>query len=103
MRAVRWYLQFPLSSRDLERMRADRGAAVDPTTLFRWIQAHAPELDQRLRPHLRLTTGSWRVDETDLRMTGRGVDLYRAVDGRSTSCSVSSGTLRRHGGSSARR
>ena len=50
----------------LPRPRADapdRGVSVDHTTLFRWIQAYAPELDQRLRPHLRLTTGSWRVDE----------------------------------------
>jgi transposase, IS6 family len=62
--AVRWYLQFPISYRALERMLADRGIAVDHTTIYRWIQAYAPELDQRLRPHLRLTSGSWRVDET---------------------------------------
>ncbi|MBP2316165.1 transposase-like protein, partial [Azospirillum soli] len=43
--AVRWYLQFPISYRDLERMLADRSVAVDHTTLFRWIQAYAPELD----------------------------------------------------------
>jgi transposase-like protein len=56
--AVRWYLQFPISYRELERMLADRGVSVDHTTLFRWIQAYAPELDRRLRPHLRPTTGS---------------------------------------------
>jgi hypothetical protein len=72
--AVRWYLQFPISYRDLERMLADRGVAVDHTTIYRWIQAYAPELDKRVRPHLRPTTGSWRVDET----------LYlTAVSGRS--------------------
>jgi hypothetical protein len=43
-------------------MLADRGVAVDHTTIYRWIQAYAPELG--IRPHLRLTTGSWRVDET---------------------------------------
>jgi len=80
--AVRWYLQFPISYRDLERMLADRGVAVDHTTVFRWIQAYAPELDKRLRPHLRLTTGSWRVDETYIRVKGRWVYLYRAVDAR---------------------
>ena len=41
--AVRWYLQFSLSYRDLERMLADRGVAVDHTTLYRWVQRFAPE------------------------------------------------------------
>ena len=68
--AVRWYLQFPISYRDLERMLADRGVTVEHTTLYRWIQAYAPELDKRLRLHLRRTTGSWRVDETDLAPVG---------------------------------
>src|SRR3712207_8446277 len=58
--AVRWYLQFPISYRDLACMLSDRGVRVDHTTLFRWIQAYAPELDKRVRPHLRTTNGSWR-------------------------------------------
>ena len=70
--AVRWYLQFPISYRDLERMLADRGVAVDHTTICRWIQAYAPELDKRVRPHLRPTTGSWRVDETLYLMAASG-------------------------------
>jgi IS6 family transposase len=78
--AVRWYLQFPISYRDLERMLSDRGVQVDHTTLFRWIQAYAPELDKRARPHLRPTNGSWRVDETYIRVKGEWVYLYRAVD-----------------------
>jgi transposase, IS6 family len=78
--AVRWYLQFPISYRDLERMFTDRGIQVDHTTLFRWIQAYAPELDKRIRPHLRMTNGSWRVDETYIRVKGIWVYLYRAVD-----------------------
>jgi transposase, IS6 family len=78
--AVRWYLQFPISYRDLERMFSDRGIQVDHTTLFRWIQAYAPELDKRIRPHLRMTNGSWRVDETHIRVKGEWVYLYRAVD-----------------------
>jgi transposase-like protein len=78
--AVRWYLQFPISYRDLESMFFDRGIQVDHTTLFRWIQAYAPELEKRIRSHLRMTTGSWRVDETYIRVKGEWVYLYRAVD-----------------------
>src|SRR4051812_2731088 len=62
--AVRWYLMFPISYRDLELMLQDRGVEVDHTTLFRWIQAYAPALEKRIRPHLRTCNGSWRVDET---------------------------------------
>jgi transposase-like protein len=78
--AVRWYLQFPISYRDLERMFSDRGIQIDHTTLFRWIQAYAPELEKRIRPRLRMTRGSWRVDETYIRVKGEWVYLYRAVD-----------------------
>ena len=78
--AVRWYLQLPIRYRDLERMFADRGIQVDHTTLFRCIQAYAPELDKRIRPHLHMTNGSWRVDETYIRVKGQWVYLYRAVD-----------------------
>jgi transposase, IS6 family len=80
--AVRWYLQFPISYRDLELMLRDRGVPVDHTTIYRWIQAYAVELEQRLRPHLRPTNGSWRVDETYIKVKGRWVYLYRAVDSR---------------------
>jgi IS6 family transposase len=79
---VRWYLQFPISYRDLERMLADRGVHVDHTTLFRWIQVYAPELEKRIRPHLQLTNGSWRVDETYIRVKDEWVYLYRAVDAK---------------------
>ena len=80
--AVRWYLMFPISYRDLELMLQDRGVAVDHTTLFRWIQAYAPELEKRIRPHLRTCNGSWRVDETYVKVKGRWTYLYRAVDSR---------------------
>ena len=83
--AVRWYLMFPVSYRDLELMLADRGVDVDHTTVFRWIQAYAPELEKRIRPHLRRSDGSWRVDETYVRVKGRWMYLYRAVDSRGQS------------------
>jgi transposase-like protein len=80
--AVRWYLMFPISYRDLELMLADRGVDVEHTTIFRWIQAYAPELEKRIRPHLSPSNGSWRVDETYVKVKGRWTYLCRAVDSR---------------------
>lgn len=79
--AVRWYLRFSVSYRDLELMLADRGIEVDHVTLYRWVQRFAPELEKRLRRHLRPCRGPWHVDETYLRVDGRWRYLYRAVDG----------------------
>jgi IS6 family transposase len=79
--AVRWYLQFPLSYRDLERMLADRGVEVDHVSLYRWVQRFAPELERRLRRHLRLCRGPWHVDETYVQVGGQWRYLHRAVDG----------------------
>src|ERR1700683_3153829 len=80
--AVRWYLMFPISYRDLMLMLLDRGVAVDHSTIFRWIQAYSAELEKRIRPHLRVSNGSWRVDETYVKVKGRWMYLYRAVDSR---------------------
>jgi transposase, IS6 family len=60
----------------------DRGVEVDHTTIFRWIQAYSPELERRMRPHLRPCTISWRVEETYVKVKGRWMYLYRAVDSR---------------------
>ncbi len=62
--ALHWDLAFPISYRDLALMLSDRGVVVDRTTLFRCVQAYAATLERRIRPHLRLCTGFWRVDET---------------------------------------
>jgi len=86
--ALRWYCMFPVSYRALELMLADRGVPVDHTTIFRWIQAYAEDLDKRLRPHLRPSTGSWRVDETDIKVKGRWTYLDRAVDSRGQTIDV---------------
>ncbi|MFH5927277.1 IS6 family transposase [Roseomonas xinghualingensis] len=80
--AVRWYLMFTVSYRDLELMLQDRGVDVAHTTLFRWVQTYAPEIEKRIRPHLRPSNGSWRVDETYVRVKGRWMYLYRVVDSR---------------------
>jgi transposase-like protein len=77
---VRWYLRYSLSYRDLEEMMAERGLHVDHTTIYRWVQRYAPELEKRVRPHLRQTNDSWRVDETYIKVHGDWYYLYRAVD-----------------------
>jgi transposase-like protein len=77
---VRWYLRYSLSYRDLEEMMNERGLSVDHTTIYRWVQAYAPELERRIRPHLRLTNDSYRVDETYIKVKGAWKYLYRAVD-----------------------
>jgi transposase-like protein len=78
--ALRWYLAFPISYRDLAYMLSDRGVTVDHTTVFRWVQAYAAMLEQQVRRHLRPCTGSWRVDETYIKVKGIWTYLYRAVD-----------------------
>jgi IS6 family transposase len=78
--AVRWYLRYSLSFRDVEELLAERGLEADHTTIWRWVQRYGPELDQRLRRHLKPTNKSWRVDETYLRVKGCWCYLYRAID-----------------------
>src|ERR1700674_2436256 len=62
--AVRWYLRYSLSLRDVEELLDERGLQVDHTTVWRWVQRYGPELEQRIRRHLKPTNKSWRVDET---------------------------------------
>jgi len=78
--AVRWYLRYSLSLRDVEELLAERGLKADHTTIWRWVQRYGPDLDQRLRRHLKPTNKSWRVDETYVRVQGRWCYLYRAID-----------------------
>ena len=76
---ARWYLRYPLSYRDLEEMMIERGLSVDYSTIYRWVQEYAPEIDKRNRPYLKQTNDSWRVDETYVKFRGRWMDLYRAA------------------------
>jgi transposase-like protein len=77
---VRWYLRYALSYRDVEELMQERGVSVDHTTVFRWVQRYAPELDKRCRPHLTETNDSHRVDETYIKIKKQWYYLYRAVD-----------------------
>jgi transposase, IS6 family len=78
--AVRWYLRYSLSLRDVEELLTERSLDADHTTVWRWVQRYGPELEQRLRRHLKPTNKSWRVDETYVRVQGRWFYLYRAID-----------------------
>ncbi|GHO63423.1 IS6 family transposase [Ktedonobacter sp. SOSP1-52] len=77
---VRWYLQHALSYRDLEEMMFERDLHIDHTTIFRWVQQYAPEIEKRCRPHLKACNDSWKVDETYIKVKNIWMYLYRAVD-----------------------
>ena len=88
--AVRGYLRYSLSFRDVEELLSERGLEADPTTIWRWVQRYGPELEARLRRQLKPTNKSWCVDETYIRVMGRWCYLYRAIDStgaRSILCS----------------
>ena len=69
--AVRWYCRYPISYRDLEAMMTERGVAVDHSTIYRWVQRFAPEMERRLRWQWRWPRSrSWRIDETYVKVRG---------------------------------
>ncbi|QWG48279.1 IS6 family transposase (plasmid) [Bacillus mycoides] len=79
---VRWYLRYNLSFRDLVEMMEERGLSLAHTTIMRWVHQYGPELDKRVRRHLKSTNDSWRVDETYVKVKGQWMYLYRAVDSK---------------------
>jgi len=88
--AVRWYCRYGISYRDLEQMMAERGVSVDHSTIYRWAQKYAPEIEKRLRWHWRHPRSRrWRVDETYVKVRGKWSYLYRAVDKLGKSISIS--------------
>ena len=78
--AVRWYLRFGLSYRDVEELLAERGVEVDHTTLFRWVVRFTPLFVEAARPCRHTPGDRWFVDETYVKVRGRWRYLYRAVD-----------------------
>ncbi|MEP9374738.1 IS6 family transposase [Mesorhizobium sp. KR1-2] len=77
---VRWYLAYNLSLRDLEEMMTERGICVDHSTIHRWVMRFSPPLLERFNRRKRSVTGKWHVDETYVRVRGRWMYLYRAID-----------------------
>lgn len=78
--AVRWYVAYPISYRQLEEMMAEHGVDVDHATLNRWVLKYIPLLEREFRTHKQPVGLSWRLDETYVRVKGSWKYLYRAVD-----------------------
>jgi transposase-like protein len=78
--AVRWYLRYGLSYRDVEELLAERGITVDHVTVYRWVQRFTPEFIEAARPCRHTPGDQWFADETYLKVAGKWTYLYRAVD-----------------------
>jgi transposase, IS6 family len=78
--AVRWYLRYGLSYRDVEELLAERGITVDHVTIYQWVQRFTAEFIEAARPCRHAPGDRWFVDETYLKVAGTWTYLYRAVD-----------------------
>lgn len=79
---VRWYLRYNLSFRNLVEMMEERGLSIAHTTIMRWVHQYGPELDKRIRHHLKPSNDSWRVDKTYIKVKEKWMYLYGAVDSK---------------------
>ena len=77
---IRCYVAYPISYRQLEEMMSERGVTVDHATLNRWVIKYAPEVEKQFHRRQRPVGRSWRLDETYVKIKGKGAYLYRAVD-----------------------
>jgi len=77
---VRWYVAYPISYRQREEMREERGVSVDHSTLNRWVIRYAPAIEKQCRLRKRSVGKNWRRDETYVNIRGQWAYLYRAVD-----------------------
>jgi transposase-like protein len=78
--AVRWYLRFGLSYRDVEELLAERGVEVDHVTIYRWVQWFTPLLADAARPCRHALGDRWQADETCVKVAGQWCYVYRAID-----------------------
>ena len=78
--AVRWYVAYALSYRDIEELMRERGVPVDHATIQRWVIKFAPLLSEAFKKRKATTNGNWRMDETYIKIKGDWYYQYRAVD-----------------------
>jgi transposase-like protein len=78
--AVRWYLRFGLSYREVEELLAERGIEVDHGTVYRWVHRFAPEFAEAAAARRHIVGDRWHVDETYLKVGGTWRYLFRAID-----------------------
>jgi transposase, IS6 family len=78
--AVRWYLRYGLSYRDVEELLAERGITVDHVSIYRWVQRFTTLMIDAARPCRHAPDDRWFVDETYAKIAGRWAYLYRAID-----------------------
>src|SRR5271156_6756733 len=77
---VTWYSRYALSYRDLKEIAAERGLQLDHSTIYRWVQEYSLEINKRTKPYLKMTSDSWKLDETYVKIKGIWHYLYRAID-----------------------
>lgn len=82
---VRWYLKYCLSYKNVAEMMKEQGLNIPHTTIMRWVHEFEPEIVKRIRPYLKPTIDSYRVDETYIKVKGKWKYLYRAVDSEGSS------------------
>ena len=92
--AVRWYVAYPISYRQLEEMMGERGVAVDHSTLNRWVIRYAPEFEKQFRRRQCPVGRSWRMDETYVKIKGKWAYLYRVARTRQQSSATTEPTRR---------
>ena len=80
--AVRWYLRYGLSYRDVEELLAERGIKVGHVTVYRWVQTFTSEFIEAARPSRHAAGNRWFIDETYAKVASRWTYLYRAIDQR---------------------
>ncbi|MBA8667949.1 IS6 family transposase [Holosporaceae bacterium 'Namur'] len=77
---VRWYLRYRVSYRNLSEMMEERGLNICPSTIYRWVQHYGPEIQKKVSYFIKSTNASWYLDETYIKVKGKWLYLYRAID-----------------------
>ena len=80
LHAVFFYVRYAVSYRDLEEILAERGVNIDHATLNRWVVKYSPLIAVKAQAKKRPTSVSWRMDETYIKVKGKWMYYYRAID-----------------------